>query len=129
MLSRTLILAFLILPTTLQAVERETFNFQRFNELRVQGALILVDIYANWCPTCARQQVILDEWEKDHPDVPLHILKVNYTTQRSDVVQLRATRQSTFMLYHGDERIWYSVAETRAEIIHKALEAGLERVQ
>lgn len=90
---------------------------------------MLVDIYANWCPTCARQQEILNEWSGNNPDADLHILQINYNTQRDAVIALRATRQSTLMLYHGDERIWYSIAETRSERIHAELNAGLEKAR
>ena len=124
---RAMILA-LALSSTALAVEKAAFSTDRFDALRKQNALVLVDIYANWCPTCARQQIILSEWIEENSDAPLHILQVNYNRQRDAVIDLRATRQSTLILYHGDERIWMTVAETRPEHIHEALETGLARV-
>jgi hypothetical protein len=52
---------------------KESFTPERFAALQQQGALILVDVYADWCGTCAKQQQILAEYREQHPDVPLHI--------------------------------------------------------
>jgi hypothetical protein len=83
-----------------------------------------VDIFADWCPTCAIQQRVLDEYRSQHPEVPLYTLTVDFDTQKEYVTLFRAPRQSTLILYRGDEQLWYSVAETRSEVIVQALNEG-----
>jgi thioredoxin 1 len=100
---------------------QEAFTAQRFAELEKQGALILVDVFADWCPTCAQQQRILAEYREQHPDVPLHTLTVDFDSQKEYVRRFRAPRQSTFILFRGTERVWFSVAETDRERIFAAL--------
>jgi thioredoxin 1 len=103
------------------------FTRERFEALQEQNALILLDVFATWCPTCAQQQKVLAEFRQQHPDVPLHTLTIDFDDQKEFVRQFAAPRQSTLIVYRGKERVWFSVAETRAEVIfaelHKAAQA------
>lgn len=100
---------------------KEAFTAERFAALQQQGALILVDVFADWCPTCAQQQRILAEFRERHPEVALHVLTVDFDSQKQYVRRFRAPRQSTFILYRGEERLWFSVAETDRDTIFAAL--------
>ena len=107
------------------AQSKEDFTEARFKALQAEDALILVDIWADWCPTCAAQQKVLSEFREQHPDVLLHTLTVNFDKQKEWVKHFGAPRQSTFALYRGEERIWFAVAETRkVEIFAKLLAAA-----
>ncbi|MEX1258617.1 MAG: thioredoxin family protein [Gemmatimonadota bacterium] len=106
------------------AHSKEDFTQERFAQLQAEGAFILVDIFADWCPDCAIQQRVLTEYREQHPDVPLHTLVVNFDTQKDIVTQFRAPRQSTLILFRGTEQLWFSVAETRAEVLVQALNEG-----
>jgi thioredoxin 1 len=103
---------------------KESFTSERFAALQQQGALILVDVFADWCGTCAKQQQILAEYREQHPDVPLHILQIDFDSQKQYVSRFRVPRQSTFILYRGDDRLWFSVAETDRAKIFAALNAA-----
>jgi thioredoxin 1 len=105
----------------LSAQQKEAFTPERFATLQEQGALILLDVYADWCPTCARQQQILSDYREKNPEVPLHVLTIDFDDQKQYVKQFRAPRQSTLILYRGKERVWFSVAETSPEVIFTAL--------
>jgi thiol-disulfide isomerase/thioredoxin len=100
---------------------KQGFTAERFAALQQEGALILVDVFADWCSTCARQQRVLSEFREMHPDVPLHTLTVDFDSQKQYVRQFRAPRQSTFILFRGSERIWFSVAETDRDRIFAEL--------
>lgn len=105
----------------------EAFTFERFEELQREGALILVDIFADWCPVCAIQQDVLQEFRNAKPYVPLYTLTVDFDSQKEAVAHFRAPRQSTLILYRGTEQLWYSVAETRREVIFKSLDEAIGR--
>lgn len=100
---------------------QEAFTQERFEALQSEGALILIDVFADWCPTCARQQKILSEFREANPDLPFHSLTVDFDNQKKWVREFKAPRQSTLILYHGDERLWFSVAETDPEVISEAI--------
>lgn len=112
----TAILA-LVLAVPLSAQQKEPFTQDRFAALQEEGALILVDVFADWCPTCALQQQVLERFRQENPGVPLHTLTVDFDNQKEWVRHFEAPRQSTLILYRGKERVWFSVAETRAEVI------------
>jgi thiol-disulfide isomerase/thioredoxin len=102
-------------------VEKEPFTQERFNELREAGAIVLVDIFADWCPTCAKQQKLIQQYREENPDNEFHILEVDFDDNKQAVRELRAPRQSTVLLFKGNEQYWYSVAETRYEVFEQEL--------
>ena len=63
--------------------EKEAFTQERFEALQAEGALILLDVFADWCPTCAKQQEVLAAYQEERPDVPLHILQIDFDDARS----------------------------------------------
>lgn len=109
------------------ANEQTEFTEQRFQQLQEDNALILVDVHATWCPTCARQGEILQSYLEETPEAELHILKVDFDEQKPWVRHFRAPRQSTLLLYRGDEQIWFSVAETDRDVIFKTLDEAVAR--
>jgi thioredoxin 1 len=116
-----LLLALALASGSAFAQEKEAFTPERFTALQQQNALILLDVHADWCPTCALQQKILGDFRAQHPDVPLHVLQIDFDNQKRYVRQFRAPRQSTLILYRGTERVWFSVAETSPEVIFAEL--------
>jgi thioredoxin 1 len=107
------------------AQETERFTPERFAQLQEEGALVLVDVFADWCGTCARQQRILADYRARNPDAPLHVLQVDFDAQKEHVRRFRAPRQSTLILFRGRERVWFSVAETSADVIFAALDGAI----
>ena len=117
----TVMLTLVLSGGTAFAQQKEAFTPQRFAELQRQGALVLLDVHADWCSTCAKQQQILADYRKQHPDVPLHTLRIDFDRQKQFVRKFRAPRQSTFILYQGKKQLWFSVAETSPDVIFKEL--------
>lgn len=107
------------------ALEKEKFTMERFEALQQQGAVIMVDIFATWCPTCARQQEVIADYRANNPDKAFHILEVDFDDQKEWVRHFRAPRQSTILLYAGEQQFWYSVAETRPEVIAAELDKAI----
>lgn len=105
-------------------VSREPFSEERFSVLQDEGALVLIDVWARWCPTCAAQKKVLERYAENRPDSPLHILVVDFDEQKEWVRHFRAPRQSTFLLYQGEKQLWFSVAETNADKIFQALDSA-----
>lgn len=111
-------------------VEKVPFTEERFKALQAQSdTLILLDVHAEWCPTCAKQGEALAAYQAEHPDVPLTILIIDFDDQKEWVKHFKAPRQSTLILYKGEERLWFSVAETRKGVIFDALNEAAGQVQ
>lgn len=107
------------------AVTTAPFDEKTFSDLQEKNAFVLIDVKAKWCPTCKKQGQILEEYQAQRPNVDLHILLVDFDTQKEWVKKLRAPRQSTLILFSGKEKIWFSVAEKRKEKIFYILDQML----
>lgn len=125
MVARSLALTLLALVFSAagaSAQKKEAFTEERFAALQSQGALVLLDVYADWCPTCRLQQKILADYRAKRPDVPLHVLTIDFDGQKQYVRRFGAPRQSTLILYRGRERLWFGVAATDPEVIFGELD-------
>lgn len=119
---------FIILSSSVQsAVIQEHFTETRYTELRKSGAVFLVDVYATWCPVCAKQQQILADYGKNNPAQNLIVLVVDFDNDKAWVRHFRAPRQSTLILYAGEEQLWFSVAETNYDVIAGELNKALKK--
>jgi thiol-disulfide isomerase/thioredoxin len=96
-----------VAPSLAADLRKEPFSPERFAALQAKGELVLVDIFATWCPVCAEQQKVLQAYRERHPDVTLHILEVDFDKNKEWVRQFRAPRQSTLILFRGKEQRWY----------------------
>lgn len=99
----------------------EPFTAVRFAALQADNALILVDVAATWCPTCKAQKAVIDAFRQQYPELGLHVLTVDFDTQKEWVKHFKAPRQSTLLVYKGSEQRWFAVAETREDVITAAL--------
>ncbi|MDZ4099624.1 MAG: thioredoxin family protein [Methylophilaceae bacterium] len=118
-------LLLLVFAVSAHALEREPYTQERFETLQAAGEVVLVDIHADWCSTCAKQQAALEKYRAMNPNKKFHILKVDFDAQKDLVRQFRAPRQSTFLLYKGNDQFWYSVAETRYEVIAAEIDKAI----
>ncbi|MFW5432172.1 MAG: thioredoxin family protein [Methylophilaceae bacterium] len=103
----------------------EPYTEARFKALQEAGEVVLLDIHATWCTTCAKQQAALNKYIAKNPESKFHILKIDFDKQKKVVRQFRAPRQSTFLLYKGQEQFWFSVAESRYDVIAAELDKAI----
>lgn len=124
---KTLSILFLMLITFnfAHAFEKEKFNLERFETLQKAGEVVLVDVYASWCSTCKKQQTAINSYRENNPDKMFYVLEVDFDSQKEFVKQFRAPRQSTLLIYKGDRQFWFSVAETRSEVIASEIDKAI----
>lgn len=113
----------LVLAPAAMALDTEPFSLDTFEALQKQGETVLVHISAPWCGSCQRQKQVLAEYQQQYPDAGLHILNVDYDTQKQWVTYFKAPYQSTLVLFSGTEQVWFAVGETREEVIFSQLNA------
>lgn len=118
-------LALMFFVVSANAFEKEPFTQDRFDELQAAGEVVLVDVFASWCPTCAKQQKAIAAYADANPDNKFHVLVVDFDDNKDIVRQFRAPRQSTLLLYKGDKQFWFSVAESRPEVIAAELDKAI----
>jgi thiol-disulfide isomerase/thioredoxin len=118
----TLLLILLSINISAWAFDQTPFSKAAFDTAQNDGRVVLVDIYASWCPTCERQQWILEKYFEENPESKILVLVVDYDQQKEWVKYFKAPRQSSLYLYKNNEQLWFSVAETRKRIIHETLD-------
>jgi thiol-disulfide isomerase/thioredoxin len=108
------------------AFEKQPFSEVLFSEQQAQNTVIMIDVYAPWCPICKKQQKLFQQYHEQNPDKPFHVLVVDYDNDKQWVKKFRAPRQSTLLLYKGDKQFWYSIAETRFSVIEEKLNSAFK---
>jgi len=103
----------------------EAYSSERLASLQAEGKTVLVDVFADWCPTCRAQSVVLDVALLEPRYAGLAKLKVDWDDQRDAARALGAPRQSTLMLFRGGKRLTLSVAETNDGKLREFLDKGV----
>jgi len=77
------------------------FTAEAFKAAEQGGGPILIEVYAPWCPICARQQPILDELEASPTYAHVTVLRVDFDSQKDALRDLKVAMQSTLIGFHG----------------------------
>ena len=96
-----------------------------FARLQAEGRTIVVDVHAEWCPTCRAQQPILDTLRKDDRLADAVFVKVDFDTDKEFLRAHRVPRQSTILVFRGRKETARSIAETRPAQLRAAVIAGI----
>ena len=103
-----LIVAVVAMPSLASA--GQPFDAKSFQASQAAGKSILVDITASWCPTCKQQKPIVQEIEKEHPD--LVVYDVDFDSAKDVLKQFRVQYQSTLIMFKGSKEVARSTGET-----------------
>lgn len=116
-----MVLVLFTLSSLASALEKQPFSEELLTKLQSEDQVVLVDVFATWCPTCAKQQKLLEKYRDKYPENIFHVLVIDYDKDRALVEKYNAPRQSTLILYKGDKQFWYSVAEKDYKVIEREL--------
>lgn len=128
MFSRRSLFAFVALLASAAgaaALETQAFTKEAFAAAQAAGKPIVVHIYAPWCPTCRAQEPVLQKLEADPKYSGLTNFRVDFDSQKDAVRALKATNQSTIIVYKGAKEVGRSVGETGEAAISTLLSKAL----
>lgn len=77
------------------------YSVTAFKAAQKAGKPILVDVHADWCPTCRRQAPTIVEISKDPAYSKLVIFKIDFDKQVKEREALNVRKQSTLIVYKG----------------------------
>jgi thioredoxin 1 len=117
-------LAFIVSLTTAGAAEKP-FSQEAFAAAQTAGKPIIVHIFAPWCPTCRAQEPILHKLEADPKFSGAETFRVDFDGQKEAVRALKATNQSTIVVFKGAKEVGRSVGETNPKSISDLLDKAL----
>lgn len=93
------------------------FDQASFHAAQAAGKPILVEIHADWCPTCRAQDPVISELMRDPKYAGFVVLRVDFDSQKAMVKHFHVQYQSTLIVFKGTKEVFRSTGETRkAEI-------------
>jgi thioredoxin 1 len=108
------------------------FSPDAFRAAQASGSPILVEIHADWCPTCKAQSPtckaqspILDKLTANPKFKDLKIFRVDFDAMKPVVKQFGAQMQSTLIVFKGAAEQGRSVGDTREASIAALLDKSL----
>jgi thiol-disulfide isomerase/thioredoxin len=88
----------------------QSFDGQSFEQAQTAGKTILVDVTASWCPTCRQQRPIVEQIEKERPN--LVVYEVDFDTAKDTLNRFRVQQQSTLIVFKGTKEVGRSTGDT-----------------
>lgn len=101
------------------------FSQQAFDRAQEKGQTIVVDVYADWCPTCKVQEPILEELASEPVLEEALLLRVDFDVEKKFLAAHRIPRQSTIIVFTGGAEVSRSIAETNRGKLRAAVLRGL----
>jgi len=106
------------------AAEQKAFDPATFADLQGAGKPILIDVHADWCPTCKKQAPIISSLLATPEFAGYTLLTVNFDTQPAVLQQFKVTQQSTLIVFKGKAERGRSTGDTQqggiAALLRKA---------
>lgn len=103
----------------------QPFSTAALKAAQAKGQAVLVDAYASWCPTCRKQEPVIDAITKDPAFEKLLILRLDYDTQNAEKRELGIVQQSTLIAFDGNKETGRLVGVTDAEQIKALAKSAL----
>lgn len=101
-----------------------TYSEKQFTAAQNAGKTIVVDVYADWCPTCRAQAPILDELREERQNDDTLFVKVDFDHEKAFLRHHRIPRQSTVLVFNGKKEVARTIADTdRASLRRTVLNA------
>lgn len=104
------------------ASDHMPYTEQAFAASQHEGKPILVDIAADWCPTCARQEPIIEKLTADPAFRDFVVYRVDFDAQTKVVRAFGARSQSTLIVFRGGVEKGRSTGDTNPDSIKKLLQ-------
>ena len=97
----------------------KSYDEAEFMMAQGKGKTIVVDVYADWCPTCRAQAPILEQLRKEKQSNSVLFVKVNFDDEKAFLREHRIPRQSTVLVFKGKTEVARSVAQTNRNVLRK----------
>jgi len=101
------------------------YNAAEFMMAQKKGKTIVVDVYADWCPTCRAQAPILDELRAENQSSDTLFVKVDFDEEKEFLRAHRIPRQSTVLVFKGMDEVARSIAQTNRTQLRQTVLSAL----
>ncbi len=123
---RTLLALLATLPfASFARAAAKPFDPAAFAAAQKSGKPVLVVAYAEWCPTCRKQEPAIESLLKTPEFANFQWFKVDFDLEEEVLKSFRVTKQSTLIVFRGDKEVARSTGQTRTEAIAELLRKAL----
>ncbi|MGH8800748.1 MAG: thioredoxin family protein [Casimicrobiaceae bacterium] len=123
-LASTLLASLILAATGALAGEIRPYDPATFAALQAAGKSVVIDVYADWCPTCKAQAPIVSALMKEPAFKDFTVLRVNFDTRKDVRRALDVPMQSTLIVFRGRNEVARSVGDTDRASIEATLHKG-----
>ena len=104
-----------LLWATSSSAGEQPFDKAAFERALAEGKPVIVDFFADWCPTCKAQKPHVQSLlgEPKMKEVTLFI--ADYDKEKDLKKVLRVTQQATFVVFKGGKEVGRSTGQTKKE--------------
>lgn len=110
--SFALFLIALVLTPMAFAGEIKPYSQTEFNRLVAEGKPVLLDIHADWCPTCRQQDPIVHQLMGEAAYKDVTTLTITFDTEKASLKTYNVRTQSTLIVFKGGKEVGRSVGDT-----------------
>jgi thioredoxin 1 len=120
-LSTFLALAILVF-SPLAAQAAQPFSAKGFEAAQAAGKTVLIDVWASWCPTCRKQQSVIEEIARERPN--LVVYRVDFDSQKDVLRRFKAQQQATLIMFKGKAEVGRLVYDANPANIRRLVAKG-----
>lgn len=120
-----LLLSAIVAAHTAVAGEIKPYSQATFDSLAAQGKPVLIEVYADWCPTCRMQRPVLDSLLREPRYKDLTMLVIDFDRDKDLLRTYRVRMQSTIIVFKGKQELGRSVASVDQQSIEELLNKAI----
>ncbi len=119
MIKKILILLFITIPFNSIAGEKTTtYNEELFKKAQLDGKVVIVSSWIEYCYSCASQMKVLNKAKNDFENIEYFAFDV---TNREIASTFNVQYQSTILIFKNNKEVYRSIGETTEKEIYKAI--------
>ena len=115
----------MLLATVAHAGPVTPYTADAYSQALAAGTPVLVQVHADWCPTCRAQAPVVAKLAADPKYAAFTMLVVDYDAQKDVRKQLNVPRQSTLLVFKGGAEVARATGITSADAIGALLDKAL----
>lgn len=112
----------LLVGAQVAAAGAQPFSQQAFAQLQADKARVLVEVHADWCAVCQRQEAVLTPMLAEPEFAHITLLRLDFDRQKEALRAFGVNRQSTLILFDGGEEIARVLGDTDPKRLRAFLE-------